>query len=86
MKRIIASVIVLFIALAAGGSALDRAPEPAPELPQQTAPAEESIEVTAPTESVEADPSASLRRSRRKVLMPRRNRKRRAQSPRASLT
>ena len=38
MKRIIASVIVLFIALAAGGSALDRAPKPAPELPQQTAP------------------------------------------------
>ena len=50
MKRIIASVIVLFIALAAGGSALDRAPKPAPELPQQTAPAEESIEVTATTE------------------------------------
>ena len=58
MKRIIASVIVLFIALAAGGSALDRAPEPAPELPQQTAPAEESIEVTAPTESVEAEEPA----------------------------
>ena len=33
MKRIIASVIVLFIALAAGGSALGRAPEPAQ--PQQ---------------------------------------------------
>ena len=58
MKRIIASVIVLFIALAAGGSALDRAPNPAPELPQQTAPAEESIEVTAPTESVEAEEPA----------------------------
>ena len=58
MKRIIASVIVLFIALAAGGSALDRAPKPAPELPQQTAPAEESIEVTATTESVEAEEPA----------------------------
>ena len=54
MKRITASVIVLFIALAAGGSALDRAPEPAPELPQPTAPVEESIEVTAPTESAAA--------------------------------
>ena len=50
MKRIIASVIVLFIALAAGGSALDRAPEPAPELPQLTAPVVESTEVIAPPE------------------------------------
>ena len=47
MKRIIASVIVLFIALAAGGAALDRIPESAPELPQPTAPVEESIEVPA---------------------------------------
>lgn len=52
MKRIIASVIVLFIALAAGGSALDRAPEPTPTPP--IAPVEESIEVTAPTESAAA--------------------------------
>lgn len=93
MKRIIASVIVLFIALAAGGSALDRAPEPAPELPQQTAPAEESIEVTAPTESVEAEepapeeaPVGIVETQPQESLMPRRNRKRRAQSPRASLT
>lgn len=50
MKRIIASVIVLFIALAAGGSALDRAPEPTPAPPQPTAPIEESTEVTAPPE------------------------------------
>ena len=46
MKRIIASVIVLFIALAAGGSALGRAPEPAQ--PQQpAAPVEESMELLA---------------------------------------
>ena len=50
MKRIIASVIVLFIALAAGGSALDRAPESAPELPLPAAPVEESMEVTASPE------------------------------------
>ena len=50
MKRIIASVIVLFIALAAGGSALDRAPEPSPALPQPTAPIEESMELPASPE------------------------------------
>ena len=48
MKRIIASVIVLFIALAAGGAALAHTPEPAQ--PQQpAAPIEESMELhTAP--------------------------------------
>lgn len=55
MKRIIASVIVLFIALAAGGSALDRAPEPAPELPLPIAPVEESMEVTASPEPETAE-------------------------------
>ena len=55
MKRIIASVIVLFIALAAGGSALDRAPEPSPALPQPTAPVEESMEVTASPEPETAE-------------------------------
>ena len=50
MKRIIASVIVLFIALAAGGSALDRAPEPTPTPTPPTAPVEESMEVTASPE------------------------------------
>ena len=55
MKRIIASVIVLFIALAAGGSALDRAPEP----PQTAAPVEGSMEVTVPTEPVTLEESAA---------------------------
>ena len=55
MKRIIASVIVLFIALAAGGSALDRAPEPSPALPQPTAPVEESMELPASPEPEEAE-------------------------------
>lgn len=58
MKRIIASVIVLFIALAAGGSALDRAPKPAPELPQQTAPVEESTEVSASPEPATIEESS----------------------------
>ena len=53
MKRIIASVIVLFIALAAGGSALDRAPEPTPTPP--IAPVEESMEVTASPEPETAE-------------------------------
>lgn len=46
MKRIIASVIMLFIALVAGGSDLDRAPESAKQ-PQPTATVEESMEVPA---------------------------------------
>ena len=54
MKRIIASVIVLFIALAAGGSALDHAPEPAPE----PAPVEESMEVPASAEPAAIEESA----------------------------
>lgn len=55
MKRIIASVIVLFIALAAGGSALDRAPEPTPTPTPPTAPVEESMEVTASPEPETAE-------------------------------
>ena len=58
MKRIIASVIVLFIALAAGGSALGCSPEPMPELPQPTAPVEESTEVSAPPEPETAETPA----------------------------
>ena len=57
MKRIIASVIVLFIALAAGGSALDHAPEPSPELPQPAVSAEENADCLPPEPSSAEDPA-----------------------------
>lgn len=57
MKRIIASVIVLFIALAAGGSALGRTPEPKPVPPKSAAPVEESADVPASPEPETTDES-----------------------------
>lgn len=57
MKRIIASVIVLFIALAAGGSALGRTPEPKPVPPLPAAPVEESTDVPASPEPETIDES-----------------------------